>query len=70
MAANPLKVGRLVSVRPPLINGTRRVRTGRITAVAGTTCTVVVDNHGGVGTTYAGLPKWSRAAPATPGWVR
>ena len=64
-----LRVGRLVSVRS-LVNGTWRLQTGRVTAVSGDTVTCVVDRHGAVGTTYTNLPRWSRAAPATAGWLR
>jgi hypothetical protein len=70
VAADPRKVGRLVAIRPPLINGTRRVRPARITAVGvGTAVTVEVDTHGGAAETYT-VSRWSRAAPATTGWVR
>jgi hypothetical protein len=71
MAADPRKVGRLVAVRPPLINGTRRLRPARITAVgAGTNITCQVDTHGGAAETYTNIPRWSRSSPATTGWVR
>jgi hypothetical protein len=66
-----MKVGSLVVVRPPLVNGTRRVWTGRVTAVgAGTTLTCVVKKHGSVGGTSFTIPRWDRAAGATTGWER
>lgn len=69
-AADPRKVGRLVQIRPPIITGTRRVRPARITAVGGgDTVTAVVQTHGGAVESYT-VPKWTRAAPATTGWVR
>lgn len=69
MAADPRKIGRLVQIRPPVINGTVRLRPARITAVgAGTTVTAVVKTGGAV-ESYT-VPRWDRAAPATVGWVR
>jgi hypothetical protein len=61
------RVGRLVAVRGVTLRGTRRLRPGIVTAAAGTA--IKVQTHGGTPETYT-LSKWSRAAPATPGWVR
>jgi hypothetical protein len=64
------RVGRLVAVRGVLINGTLRLRPGVVTAVGGgTSCTIKVQTHGSAPESYV-LSQWSRAAPATPGWVR
>ena len=60
---DPRKVGRLVQVR----TATGELRPARITAIgAGTNihCTVKGAES------YTNLPRWSRSAPATAGWIR
>jgi hypothetical protein len=63
------RVGRLVAVKNVLIGGTRRLRPGVVTAAGGGTATVKVQTHGTAPESYV-LSQWSRAAPASPGWVR
>jgi hypothetical protein len=60
---DPRKVGRLITIRTA--SGT--LRPARITAVgAGTNVNGTVKGA----ESYINLPRWSRSAPATPGWIR
>lgn len=67
MATDPRKVGRLVAVRGAGTPHPGQLRPAVITAVGtGTNITCVVKG----GETYTDIPRWSRAAPTTTGWVR
>lgn len=67
MTTDVRKVGRLVAVKGSGTPHTLQLRPARITVVgAGTLVTAVVKG----GETYALLPKWSRSAPTTTGWIR